>query len=258
MKRPVVKLITFGGGSAEYREAAERLITQSKDFPSIDARRSYTEVDLPPDYYERFKGLSDISTGCELYSWKPYLINAELLSQAQNDILIYIDAGYELNKNGIRRFDDYLSYTSKNDALLFEQQHPNRYWTKNHPKLLGYPEHYFRNQIAATVIFLKNNKQTKLLIKVWLDLCAYENGALLKDPEENELQIPGFMKHRNDQSCLSICAYLNIVITIPDETWFQDWSYAQNNPILALRNRTGVSVLNEKLKINIFKRIKNF
>jgi hypothetical protein len=163
-----------------------------------------------------------------------------------------------LNKKGVRRFDDYLSYTSKNNVLLFELQHPNRLWTKNHPKLLDYPEHYFRNQIASGIIFLKNNEQTKQLIKAWLDLCAYENGSLLKNPEDNDPQIPGFMKHRHDQSCLSICAYLHNVTPIPDETWFPDWSYAQQYPILALRNRTGTSKLNEKLKINIFKKIKTF
>jgi hypothetical protein len=254
MGKPTVKLITFGGGGDHYREAAERLISQSKDFTSIDIRRAYTDADLHSDYYNLFNSL----TGYGFYSWKPYLINAELSELELNDILVYIDAGCELNKRGIRRFEDYLSYTAKNDVLLFEMQHPNRFWTKNHPKLLGYPEHYFRNQLAATVIILKNNEQTKKLIKSWLDLCSYEGGSLLKDPDGNEPQIPGFMKHRCDQSCLSICAYLHNVTTIPDETWFPDWSYARNYPILALRNKTGIPILNKKLKINIFKRIKTF
>jgi len=254
MRIPIVKLITFGGGSIDYRKSAERLIAQSKDFPSINERKAYVETDLPPDYYELFSAL----TGFGFFSWKPYLIYAELQTLEPNDILIYIDAGCELNKRGIRRFDDYLSYTSKNDVLLFELQHQNRHWTKNHPKLLGYPEHYFRNQLAATVIFLKNNDRTKQLIKAWLDMCSFENGELLKAPEENEPQTPGFIKHRGDQSCLSICAYQFNASTLPDETWFQDWSYAKYYPILALRNRTGVSILNEKLKINVIKKIKHF
>jgi hypothetical protein len=256
-KIPIVKLITFGGGSANFREAASRLIKQSEDFPSIDVRRAYTETDLPSDYHKLFNGLLESHpAGYGLYSWKPYLVYNELLMLNQNDILIYIDAGCELNKFGIRRFDDYLSYTSKNDVLLFELQHPNRYWTKFHPMLLGYPEHYFRNQLVASVIFLKNNDRTKQFIKSWLDLCAFENGILLKDPEENELQLPIFKMHRQDQSCLSICAYLHNIRTISDETWFQDWRNAEKFPILALRSRTGVSVLNEKLRKNIFRRAK--
>jgi hypothetical protein len=254
MRKPIVKLITFGGGGADFREAAERLVLQSTDFLSINERKAYTDTDLPPDYHSLFSELN----GYGYYSWKPYLVYAELLKLETNDILVYIDAGCELNKRGIRRFDDYLSYTSKNEILLFEMQHPNRFWTKNHPKLLGYPEHFFRNQLVATVIFLKNNERSRQLIKAWLDLCAYEHGVLLKAPEDNEPQLPGFMKHRCDQSCLSICAYLQNVTTIPDETWFQDWSYAQNYPILALRNKTGTSVLNKMLKVNIFKRIKKY
>lgn len=255
MRKPIVKLITFGRGK-DLQEAAERLIKQSKDFSSIDERKAYTEIDLPSDYYSLFNGLPNIATSNGLYSWKPYLINAELENLQVNDILIYIDAGCELNKNGIRRFDDYLSHTSKYDVLLFEQQHPNRFWTKNHPKLLGYPEHFFRNHLVGGVIFLKNNEKTQQLIKAWLDLCAYQNGILLRDPEDNEPQLPGFIKHRHDQSCLSICAYLHNVATIPDETYFSDWSCAQNYPILALRNRSGVSVLNEKLEKTIFNKIK--
>ena len=256
-KIPIVKLITFGGGSLDYREAASRLIKQSEDFPSIDVRRAYTDSDLPADYHRLFNGLAaSHPTGYGLYSWKPYLIYNELLMLNQNDILIYIDAGCELNKFGIRRFDDYLSYTSKHDVLLFELQHPNRYWTKFHPKLLGYPEHYFRNQLVGSVIFIKNNDRARQFIKSWLDLCAFENGILLKDPEDNEPQLPIFKMHRHDQSCLSICAYQHNIKPIPDETWFQDWRKAEKYPILALRSRTGESVLNEKLKRSIFKRAK--
>lgn len=259
MRKPIVKLITFGGGSVEYREAAERLIKQAQNFQSINVSRAYTDVDLPPEYYKLFNGLIDgYVTGHGLYSWKPYLIYAELSELEPNDVLVYIDAGCELNKGGIRRFDDYLSYTSKNEVLLFELQHPNRFWTKNHPKLIGYPEHFFRNQLASGILFLKNTEETRRMIKMWLDLCAYENGLLLKDPDESEQQLPGFMKHRHDQSCLSICAYQHNVIPIPDETWFHDWSYAKNYPILALRNRTGMATVNQKLKINIIKRVKAF
>jgi len=252
MKDPIVRLITFGGGSANFRESAHRLIAQSKDFGSITERKAYTDADLPPAYYELFSGL----TGFGFYSWKPYLIYSELLQMETNDILVYIDAGCELNKLGTVRFDDYLSYTSKNGVLLFEQQHHNRLWTKNHPMLLGYPEHYFRNQLVATVMFLKNTEQTQEFVKAWLDLCSYENGTLLKPPGENEPQPPGFKNHRCDQSCLSICAYQHNMITMPDESWFEDWSYARNYPILAIRNRTGTSVLKKKLKIRVFKRIK--
>lgn len=251
-KPPKVKLITFGAGGENYLNAAQRLINQSEDFASIDARKAYSEKDLPQEYYDLFSGIA----GYGFYSWKPYLIYAELLKLEPNDILVYVDAGCELNKAGIQRFDDYLSYTSKNDMFLFELQHPNRYWTKNHPKLLGYPEHYFRNQLVATVVFVKNNEHSRKFIKSWLDLCAYENGLLLKNPEENEPQIKGFAKHRQDQSCLSVCAYLNNVATIPDETYFIDWGVAQKYPILALRNKTGNSVLQQKLKKSTFKKIK--
>jgi len=247
MRHPIVKLITFGGGSKEYENAAKRLIEQSKEFKSIDERRAYSKADLPKNYYDIFNEISSISQGFGLYSWKPYLINDELSKLELNDILIYIDAGCELNKYGVRRFDDYLSYTSKNDVLLFEQQHLNRVWTKNHNKLL-LSEHFFRNTLVAGIIFLKNTERARKLVKTWLDLCAYENGALLRDPKESELQLEGFKKHRHDQSCLSVCAYMHNMATIPDETNIPDWNRARNYPILAIRNKSGTSRLGKNIR----------
>jgi hypothetical protein len=109
MRKPMVKLITFGGGNAGLREAAIRLIAQAKDFPSIDVGRAYFDTDLPADYYTLFSGITDSCvTGYRLYSWKPFLIHAELSALSPNDVLVYMDAGCELNKRGIHRFDDYL------------------------------------------------------------------------------------------------------------------------------------------------------
>lgn len=255
MTVPLVKLITFGGGSAEYRNAATRLIIQSQDFFAINERKAYTDLDLPPDYYEIFNELNkNYKIGYGLYSWKPFLIYKELCELKPNDILIYLDAGCELNKHGIQRFNYYLSYTSKNDILVFELLHPNRFWTKNHAKLI-YSEHYFRNQIAATVIFLKNSEITQQFVKLWLELCIYENSILLKEPKNSDVQIPEFINHRHDQSCLSTCVYLYNINPLPDETWFSNWSHGKNYPILALRNRTGSSILNKKIQRNLLKDI---
>jgi hypothetical protein len=225
------------------------LIEQSEQFHSINERHAYTDLDLPSEYFEMFPGLvENYRIGYGLYSWKSYLIRSELAKLRLNDILIYIDAGCELNPNGIRRFEDYLSFTAKNDLLLFEQRHPNRFWTKNHPKLLGYPEHYFRNQLVGGIVFVKKNERSERIIQAWLELCSYDGGTLLKDPGDSEPQVPGFKSHRHDQSCLSVCAYQHEVATMPDETWFQDWKSARDYPILTFRNRTGSSELQKKLK----------
>jgi hypothetical protein len=259
MRKPIVKLITFGGGNTGFREAAARLIVQARDFPSIDVSKAYFDTDLPADYFQLFSAITESCvTGYRLYSWKPFLIHAEFSALCPDDILVYIDAGCELNKRGIPRFDDYLSFTSRNDALLFELQHPNRFWSKNHPKLVGYPEHYFRNQLAGGIVFLKKCERTTGFVNAYVDLCAYENGALLKEPDSTETQIPGFRNHRHDQSCLSICAYLHDVATMPDETWFPDWSHGKNYPILAFRNKSGVSMLNDRLRTNVLTRAKRF
>lgn len=238
---PNVHLITFGDGSQDYREAAERLISQSNVFSSIDFRRAYKKEDLGAEYNSLFKEeVRSTALGFGLYSWKPWLVHKHLNSIDENDILVYIDSGCELNPHGMSRFQDYLSITAEHGMLTFELQHAQRFWTKQHHMLASTnAEHYFRNQIAGTVFFIKKNVSSKKFCDDWLALSSHKGGETLMDPGASETQIAGFRAHRHDQSTLSLTAFMNNTYHIPDETYFTRWSSALDYPILALRNRTG-------------------
>ena len=254
---PNVHLITFGDGSKEYIDAAQRLIRESNNFDSIDHRRSFGLKDLGVEYEKLFKESVRFSPkGLGLFAWKPFLISQELASIDENDILIYMDSGFELNVKGIHRFDDYLSITSEQQALTFELQHPQRYWTKRSSVLTeSHQEHKYRNQIAAGIIFLKKTKLTKKFCDDWLWISSYNGGETLEDPQPLERQISGFKSHRHDQSTLSLAVYINDIYHIKDETYFNNWSDALHYPVLALRNKSAQQ--QHPRLLGNFQRIKN-
>lgn len=245
----IVKLITFGDGSTNYHEAVVRLLKQSESFSSINIREGFSSDNLNSEYHNLFPNFAEkYPRGYGNYSWKPFLISAELRKLKEGDILVYLDAGCELSAEGEERFQFYLSQTTKNDVTLFELPHPNRFYTKNDPKFFENPEHYLRNQIVAGVIFLKKSVKSTNFVDDWLALCTYEGGRLLVDPSQSETQIPGFVAHRHDQSCLSSCAFYHNIKTLPDETWFENFQGKEKYPILALRSRSGKSKIKRKLK----------
>ena len=253
-----VRLIGFGGGLSKHHEAAARITSQARQFSQIHSIKNYSEADLPDKYFELFNDFPvRFPKGYGLWSWKPFLIHQELQNLNLNDILIYVDAGCELNPQGSPKLDFYLSETSKHEVLLFELNLPNRYWSKNHPLLTGNTKHFFRNHIMGTVLFIKNTERTQKFIKHWLDLCSANDGELLRDPHTNDPQISGFQLHRHDQSCLSIAAYEEGFKTIPDTTYYEYWPDGKAEPILALRNISGISKLKNQLYPNTIKRIKH-
>jgi hypothetical protein len=246
---PQVRLISFGEGSPGIARALSRLERQAKSFWQIDSIRIFDGQDLDPDFFNRFGTLSkDFERGFGLWSWKPYLINREMKNLRDGDILIYLDAGVELNLSGSIRFSEYLDLTAQQEYLLFSQPTPQRQWTKPSDVLLPSDRHYFRNQVVAGILMFQVGPLAKRVVSDWLDMCSIEQGRLLKEPEAMTEELrsraagANFIAHRHDQSVLSRVVYEQKLATIRDETYFKPWSLGKTYPFLALRNKqTGVS-----------------
>lgn len=234
---PIVKLIAFGGGIPGVEQALKRVKKQADAFPLIDDVETFTPDDLGEDYRETFGNLVEsFGRGYGLWSWKPYLVYRELNKLREGDILLYVDAGCEINPNGEKLFAEYLDYTSRKGLLFFSIGQQQRHWTKPNTDLVT-EEHYFRNQVASGAFFIKVCEDSRKFVKSWLDLCASDNGFLLKDPQLTQnLDSPGFRDHRHDQSILSKLVFEAGLEPLPDGTYLIPWSLAKRNPILALRN----------------------
>lgn len=244
-QNPKVKLISFGSGIVGVNRALLRLERQVKQFPLIDECEIFGSDDLGENFKQLFGDLvKSHPKGYGLWAWKPYFILQELKKLSKGDVLVYVDAGVEINPKGLARFSDYLDYVSRQSILLFSQSLQNRFWTKSDGRLVTFDEHYFRNQLVGSVSIYRADEKSLKFVEEWLMRCQEEGGTLLMDPVSSDLQSKGFMSHRHDQSVLSRVAYEQSVPTIPDETYFDPWARGKSMPLLALRNKqTGLSWL---------------
>jgi hypothetical protein len=240
---PLVKLITFGHGLPGIHLALERLRKQAASIDLIDSVSTYNSNDLGDPYFHLFGDLINrYPRGFGLWSWKPYLVNRELQNMQEGDILIYADVGVELNIGGLSKLSAYLDYTSRTGSLFFSTGLQNRFWTKPSNNLISNP-HFFRNQVSATLFFLKVSPVSKALAADWLELSAKDNAINLKDGDQSEpLQLRKWKSHRHDQSVLSKVVFDYEIETLEDATYMKPWIRGKKEPFLALRNKqTGYS-----------------
>ena len=238
---PKVRLISFGGGIKDVKKLIERFSRQAKSFHLIDEFQIFTEVDLRQDYLSEFQEIiRNNPKGYGLWSWKPYLIKREMQQLNEGDILIYLDLGVEINKQGLSRFTHYLDFLAKNDTLFFSLDHQHRHYTKPDQRLLPIDKHYFRNQVVAGVLMFRITSETKDFVSEWFNMCKLNQGSLLVDtiPVSGNGEIY-FKNHRHDQSLLSRLVFERGLTTIPDETIFRPWRLGKKYPFLALRNTRG-------------------
>lgn len=245
---PVVRLISFGAGSAGLEQALIRLRAQAEEIGLIDEVKTYSEKDLDVGYKNLFGDLPETNTkGFGLWSWKPYLVLREAKTMKEGDILFYLDAGVEINVKGKARFCDYLDHIAREEFLFFSNGNQQRFWSRNTPELLT-SRNFFRNQLVAGIFGIRISKASLLFLEDWLALSAENSGELLKDAAAGEVPIPGFVEHRHDQSTFTAVAFShNVQGIIPDETWFQPWRRGHLMPLLALRNKTGKSYLSVEM-----------
>jgi hypothetical protein len=237
---PKVRLITFGAGTKHISRAVQRLAGQAEKFPWIDEVRTYSEADLPDEYFSQMGDiLASNPKGFGLWSWKPFLIERELDLLNPGDILLYLDAGVEINKKGASRFTYYLDHLARKDMLLFQLDHQHRNWAKRNAEIFDLGDNFFRNQVVAGILMFRVSDKSKSLVSRWKQLCTLNYGALLEDPIplSNEVH-PQLIEHRHDQSLLSKAVFEAAIETWPDETIFRPWRRGQEFPFLALRNKS--------------------
>ena len=176
-----------------------------------------------------------------------FLINEKVKTLMDGDILIYLDAGSEINKRGGARFTYYLDFVARNDILVFPTFHQHRFWVKPHHALRIETRDFYRNQVWAGLIMLRVSETSRRIVSRWHELAFQDSGsALTEEVDEGEQYQQGFKEHRFDQSILSHVIFSeNVPVLDRDETHHSPWEKGEEFPFLSLRNRTGVSKLDK-------------
>ena len=229
---------TFGN-VPKWSGALDRLQHQLKDCNLFDKICIYTQHNVPQEYLQKHQTFIDTNQrGFGYYFWKPMILLMTLQQMQQGDLLLYVDAGCHVRKEGMVRLKEYINLTHQHDLLTFSIDHPEYKWTKSDLLQRFSEVDPYSKQVISGIHMWKKNDQTVMLAKSWFDLMqCYQNiddSKSLYHPEH-----PKFQEHRHDQSCFSLLVKsLQIGLILPDESWWPgSWESNSHFPIHALRDR---------------------
>jgi hypothetical protein len=172
--------------------------------------------------------------------WKSFITKRLLEKICTNDILVYMDAGCTINKEGEKRFKEYLRMLkmSKYSNLAFQIPLLEKQYTKGDVfKYFGVENNHLIKDspmLIATASFIKKDKSSEKVVEEWYSIC-HENRTLLDDSPSCFPNDQEFIEHRFDQSIFSIIRKCYGSLIINDETWFDKWDNNKRFPIHGTR-----------------------
>lgn len=232
-----IHLISYGDGRYAAQRDFFKITAQASGF--FDEVTVFSPEDLEPAFTTRFQDILSYRRGAGYWIWKPYFIKRVLESLADNDILVYCDAGCMINHNGEKRFKEYIDLVVKSETgcLSFELPHQEIQYTKQEVfDYFGATEEVIHsNQLVGGILFLRKCQHTINLINKWYQT-LYHNPLLFTDIKNEDIQHKEFIDHRHDQSIFSVLRKTYQSEIIPDETYFLDFiREGQPYPIWAAR-----------------------
>lgn len=203
-----IYFITFGGGGDNYYQAVIRLTNQAKELNIFDKIIGYTDIDLKQDnefWNKHSEFIKKNKRGYGYWLWKSYLILKTFDLLNENDILIYLDSGCEID---IKKKDNILNCINIIDnagIVATSTWQIEKKWTKmDLIEYLNMNDEKYTNsiQIQAGAIGIKKTKKNINFINEWYNTgCNYN---LINDSKSIKKNYDIFIEHRHDQSIFSL------------------------------------------------------
>ena len=211
--------ITYG--NHKYKRQKDALTLSAKNSYWFDTATSYDPSDLDDSFTSKFKDILEEQTGGCYWIWKPYIISKKLNEINDNDILIYLDTGCELNLDSKKWFQQYIEIVNKSKTGIVSFELYTRYGS-GEPLL----EKNWTNEFLFE--YFKVNKDSSIrntpqLVGGILIMRKCKN---VMDIFTNALNVlnnrPEFYKkcRGNDQSILSVIRKIHCTELLPDEIFF--------------------------------------
>jgi len=245
-------LVSFGD-TANYGGALTRMLVQSSQWQHQGERifktvNIYNENHLMrehQDFWSSHKNhIQQNRRGYGYWIWKSFLVKHVMNQVAENDVVLWIDAGCQFNTAALPRFREYIDITRNSGICCFDVKLPEYQWTKTDTamRIVGdKSSHMNTGQLITTAVFFLNNNINKRIVQEWQDICCENSYHYLTDAPSITPNALGFNEHRHDQSILSLLIKkYNNYTTVLDETYFPA-SWHQDGlqyPIWATRNPT--------------------
>lgn len=247
-------------GDSSFSIGKNRIKQQAKNFGVFKTIQEFGENDLENNsFWENYAkimmqprfGMPEKYYG--YYACKPYFVSKALENIPDNHILLYVDCGCELNKNGLDRLKKYYQECVETQGVFFSLDLPEIQWTKmdTYRKIVGDNDEYMMTrQIISGIFLLKNTPMIKQLLQEWVQISVEENGRYLDDTPSNLSNDKIFKENRHDQSILSLL--LKVKAESHDFTFHEDDTYEK---IWNAAGLSGIPVGHEQAKVwNIYGR----
>ena len=232
-----IYMITYG--NFKYENAKNRIAREATESNLFDSIEVLGPDNLTDNFKKKFKKILKMERGGGYWIWKYDIILSKLNKMNDGDFLVYVDAGCTINKNGKKRFEEYINLLkeSKKGIISFQLVFPELCWTTK--EIFSYFNIPYNSHIAQSgqyvggILIMQNIPITIKIFNICLE-------TLLKDPylitdEYNDNQEYFFRDNRHDQSISSIVRKLIGSYVIPDETYQINGEYDYNCPFLATR-----------------------
>jgi hypothetical protein len=200
-------LITFCSGNKDYYDAGNRLINQGKETELFNKTIQYTDYYLKNDkefWNQHSNFIENNKKGYGYWIWKPYIIKKTIENMKNDDILLYLDCGCEIDIRKKNIISEYFEIV-KRDHIVCAFTFHEKEWTKMDLliELEAVDDRYLNTcqHQAGAILFLISDK-TRILINKWYELsCDYH---LIDDSESINTNLDCFKEHRHDQSIFSL------------------------------------------------------
>jgi hypothetical protein len=201
-------------GDNNFSLGKNRIRKQAENFGVFETIQEFGESDLEDNlFWEQYaKPMMNPRIGMPrryygYYACKPYFILKALENIPEDDVLLYVDSGCELNKNGLEKLKQYYEECLETEGVFFTLDLPEIQWTKmdTYHHIVGDNDEYLMTrQVISGIFFLKNTPMMRELVQKWTDVCIEGGGKYLDDSASILPNDEIFRENRHDQSIWSL------------------------------------------------------
>ncbi|WP_269520967.1 hypothetical protein [Alteromonas sp. BMJM2] len=204
-----IHLVSFADGA--FKDRGEEFAKEAVDTNFFDTVSVYHLNDLEIDFLESHRDfMTTNSKGFGYWIWKPQVVLQVAQKSSPEDIIVYMDAGFELNHMAALRFRDYIDLTLAHDSkmLSFSNTHTEYLWTKRDLAIrlgIDFESSLLKTtQLAAGFFLMQNTQENFELLKKWKDIAVEDNYHFSDDSPSSLDEHPLFKEHRHDASIFSL------------------------------------------------------
>jgi hypothetical protein len=130
----------------------------------------FTYIDLKNDvlFWEKYGILIEMHNNCFI---KSYIIKTQLNLLKYNDIIIYTDINYEINKHDKERLIEYIDMLNMNKEeygiISFQSTDEKKYHNKELLDIINYKEEFSYIDCSSKILIIKKNEHSMNIINIW-------------------------------------------------------------------------------------------